>query len=215
MRLAQGETLVYAATATDPEDAIRGLADAITLLPRGTRLQVFVSGAICRPFLIPAVEGARDAMDWAAIAATLVEGATGLPSDSLVWMDDGQSSPRFAVAMHPTWQGHMQRACGSMVENLKPWWVLAVDQVRSSGDSRHGLAVFDSDALVLLVAEGGTYLEAQAYPLLDEDPDALLRRALITHDLSPDALDVVRFHHDEVAGVPVNAALPFSTGEAA
>jgi hypothetical protein len=214
VRMVHGEALVHAATTADRDETIQSLVDAIALLPRGTRLQVFVSGAICCPFLIPPVEGARDASDWAAIAASLVEVSTGLPSDSSVWMDEGQSAPRFAIAMHPTWLRDIERACGSMLESLRPWWALAVESVRINGDSRHGLAVFDSDELVLLAAEGETYVTAQTYALHDESSETLLRRALVTNDLSADALDVVRFIRDGQSDGPVNPALPFAQGEA-
>ena len=34
----------------------------------------------------------------------MVEGLTGLPAESPVWLDAGQASPRLAVAMDPAWR---------------------------------------------------------------------------------------------------------------
>ncbi len=215
VRVAHGGTLLLASAAVDRADALQKLADGIALLPRGCRVQAFVSGAISRPFLMPQVAGAQGASDWAAVATAVVKTSTGLPSDSAVWMDDGQSSPRLAVAMHSTWKQGIERTCGSKLESLKPWWALALDRARAGGDARHGLAVFDSDELVLLVAEGATYVAAQTYALRDESADSLLRRALITNDLAHGALDVVRFSPDEMSGGMVDWGLPFGTGEAA
>ncbi|WP_423598394.1 hypothetical protein [Roseateles sp. MS654] len=214
MRLALGGTVLAAAKVEGRDAALAALAAAVRELPRGTRLQVAVSGTVCRPFLLPAVEGVASEAEWQVIAASMVEESTGLPTESPVWLDDGQASPRLAVAMDPAWRRGIEAIGGGSWRSVRPWWALAIESVetaRADGGSA-GLAVADSDALVLLIADGNTYRVAQSYALEGEAPAAVLNRALVTHDGPADGVPLIQFDEVALPGQRVDERLAFRRG---
>lgn len=211
MRLALGGTVLAAAKVEGRDAALAALAAAVRELPRGTRLQVAVSGTVCRPFLLPAVEGVASESEWQAIAASMVEESTGLPTESPVWLDDGQASPRLAVAMDPAWRRGIEAIGGGSLRSVRPWWALAIESVettRADGGSA-GLAVADSESLVLLIADGNTYRVAQSYALEGEAPAAVLNRALVTHDGPADGVPLIEFDEVALPGQRVDERLAF------
>ncbi len=211
MRLALGGTVLAAAKVEGRDAALAALAAAVRELPRGTRLQVAVSGTVCRPFLLPAVEGVASEAEWQVIAASMVEESTGLPTESPVWLDDGQASPRLAVAMDPAWRRGIEAIGGGSLRSVRPWWALAIESVettRADGGSA-GLAVADSEALVLLIADGNTYRVAQSYALEGEAPAAVLNRALVTHDGPADGVPLIEFDEVALPGQRVDERLAF------
>lgn len=223
VRLAQGGALVAAARVDGRDAALAALAAGWKEMPAGTRLRVAVGGAACRPYLLPDVEGVAGEADWAAIAASLVEESTGLPPDSPVWLDVGQSTPRLAVAIDAAWLRGIEALAGRRLDSVRPWWAMAIDAARPAPASaaaspsaalvaggRHGLAVVDSDALVLLLAEGDTYRVARTYALDGEPADVVLNRALVTHDWPAESVSLVEFDGGALPGQGVVEALPFS-----
>lgn len=212
VRLALGGVTQVASVVDGREAALAALAAGLRELPRGTRLRIAVGGAVCRPFLLPEIDGAAGDAEWPAIAAALVEDATGLPPGSPVWLDGGQTSPRLAVAIDAAWLRGIEALGGRALDSIKPWWALAIDASTPSPFSAglHGLAVADSEMLVLLLADGERYRVAQTYPLEGEAPQAVLSRALVTHDWPDEAVRLIEFDAGALPGQPVSDPLPFS-----
>lgn len=219
VRVSRGGVLLVAAEVDGREAALAALTAALDELPRGTPLHVTVSGAVCRPFLLPEVAGVTGEADWSAIAASMVEDRAGLPADSPVWMDRGQSSPRMAVAIDAAWHRGLLAACGARLHSLRPWWAWGIEAARDARDARSarvaetagptGLAVADSDELVLLMAEGEIYREAQTWPLDGESAASVLSRALVTHDLASDGVELIEFETGALPGQQAGDGLPF------
>ncbi|WP_141225204.1 hypothetical protein [Mitsuaria sp. PDC51] len=214
VRVAAGGTVLAAAKVEGRDAALVALAAAVRELPRGTRLQVTVSGTVCRPFLLPAVEGVASEAEWQAIAASMVEESTGLPAESPLWLDGVQAAPRLAVAMDPAWRQGIEAIGGRSLRGVRPWWALAIESVgstRADGGSA-GLAVADSESLVLLIAEGDTYRVAQSYALEGEAPAAVLNRALVSHDGPADGVPLIEFDGVALPGQRVDEHLAFRKG---
>jgi len=214
MRLALRGTVLAAAKVEGRDAALAALAAAVHELPRGTRLQVAVSGTVCRPFLLPAVEGVASEAEWQAIAASMVEESVGLPAESPVWLDVGQASPRLAVAMDPAWRQGIETIGGRSLRSVRPWWALAIESLGSTraDGGIEGLAVADSESLVLLIADGDTYRVAQSYALEGEAPAAVLNRALVTHDGPADGVPLIEFDGVALPGQRVDEHLAFRRG---
>lgn len=206
VRLSLGGMLLVAADVDGRDAAVAALAAGVRELPRGTPLRITVSGAVCRPFLLPEVAGVAGESDWMAIATSMVEDRAGLPAGSPVWLDNGQSSPRMAVAIDAPWQRELLALSGRALESMRPWWAVAIESV---GTDVSGLAVADSDELVLLIAEGDTYRVAQTYPLDGESASAVLNRALVTHDVPADGIELIEFNGGALPGQQAGDALPF------
>ncbi|MFX1678920.1 hypothetical protein PV762_06785 [Mitsuaria sp. CC2] len=224
VRLSLGGALLVAADVDGRESALAALSAGIRDLPRGTSLRVTVSGAVCRPFLLPEVagvagEGVAGKSEWTAIAAALVEDRVGLPAGSPVWLDGGQSSPKMAVAIDAAWRDALVALDGRSLKSVRPWWALAIESTlegravsTSVSTVAAGLAVADSDELVLLIAEGDTYRVAQTYPLDGESATVVLNRALVTHDLPSGGIELIEFDTGALPGQQVDAVLPFRKG---
>ena len=102
-----------------------------------------------------------------------------------------------------------------MLESVRPWWALAIEAARTGADSSGdlaGVAVADSDSLVLLLAEGETYRVAQAYALEGEPVDSVLSRSLVTHDVDARAVALMRLDMGALPGQTVDERLPFRPG---
>lgn len=214
VRVAVGGAVQMAMKVEGREAALAALSAAVSELPRGIRLHVTVSGTVCRPFLLPAVEGVASEAEWQAIAASMVEESTGLPADSPVWLDDGQVAPRLAVAMDPAWRQGIEAIGGRSLRSVRPWWALAIESLgstRADGGSA-GLAVADSESLVLLIAEGDTYRVAQSYALEGEAPAAVLNRALVSHDGPAEGVPIIEFDGIALPGQRVDEHLAFRKG---
>lgn len=216
VRLSLGGVLLVAADVEGRDAAVAALAAGIRDLPRGISLQVMVSGAVSRPFLLPEVAGVAGEADWIAIARSMVEDRAGLPADSPVWLDGGQSSPRMAVAIDAAWRDALIALGGRSLESVRPWWALAIEAAGSTlaaGAATSAmatvLAIADSDELVLLIAEGDTYRVAQTYPLDGESASVVLNRALVTHDVPAARIELIEFDTGALPGQQAGEALPF------
>jgi hypothetical protein len=211
VRLSLGGALLVAAEVDGRDAALAALSAGIRELPRGTGLRVTVSGALSRPFLLPEVAGVAGEADWMAIATSMVEDRAGLPAGSTVWLDGGQSSPRMAVAIDAAWEEALVALGGRRLLSVRPWWALAIEAsggIVSPGDVS-GLAVADSDELVLLITQGDTYRVAQTYPLDGESATAVLNRALVSHDAPASGIELIEFDIGALPGQQAGEALPF------
>ncbi|HEY1395569.1 hypothetical protein [Roseateles sp.] len=216
VRLSLGGVLLVAADVEGRDAALAALAAGIRELPRGTSLRVTVSGAVSTPFLLPEVAGVAGEADWIAIARSMVEDRAGLPADSPVWLDGGQSSPRMAVAIDAAWRDALIALGGRSLESVRPWWALAIEAAGSTlaaGAATSAmatvLAIADSEELVLLIAEGDTYRVAQTYPLDGESASVVLNRALVTHDVPAARIELIEFDTGALPGQQAGEALPF------
>lgn len=209
IRLAHGGEQRLVAGAMPLAEAVPLLQEVLKPLGR-VRLRVLVSGGWCQPFLLPAVDGVNSDAEWLQVAAGLLQDMTGMPASSRLWLDREQGTPPLAVALHPDVDELLKAlAANGRVQEVRPWWAAVLsahiqgadglkaggtagmrigtgaaavtsNSARSSIDPTKGIAVVDSDAVTLLLAEGNRYEVAQSYGLMGEPASSVLARALIS-----------------------------------
>lgn len=204
IRLAHGDTQQVVSSGVPLRESVQSLKQALDSLPRNPKFRVLVSAGWCQPFLLPPVAGVAGRDEWRQIALGLVEEMTGMPTSCRLWLDQQDSHSPLAVALHPDLEAVLKTLCDeSRLEALRPWWAEALEgllkarpstsaTVRETPQERQGVAVIDGDAVTLLLAEGNRYTSAQSYALLDDSPQQVLARALISQGMQLKDVTVLR-----------------------
>ncbi len=151
--------------------AVNGLDDALAQLVqhlRSTRsrwlqppLQLWLSGALCRPFLMAQPAGRVSQADWTRIAAAMAPAQTGLDGPCRVWLAPCMGpGPRLAVAvLDQTIQACEAAARGGRrrLVAAMPWWAGVLNAALKSDTNAplELLGVHEGDALTVLGGDQG------------------------------------------------------------
>jgi hypothetical protein len=171
------------------------LADTRTAL----RLRVWLSGGLCRPFLLPAVAGLSRGEELSRAAGAMASERCGLPGPCRVWR---ASSPRpspeageVAVAVQEALLQRLEEAVYQAgrkhrIMSLRPWWSDLLRQALQRDPALPMLAVRDCDALTLLAGTGNHFDMATTFsPVIDDDAaQAALARATLTASVAAEAV---------------------------
>ena len=182
---------------------------------RKAKLRLWLSGGLCRPFVMQAVPGVSGEAEWQRVAVAMAPAQTGLSGPCVVWLSKSAQSEaaRVAVAVE---QQVLQRL-QALVEDagtrhrlvsMRPWWseVLRVALLRDA--TSPALAVQDCDALTVLAGTGVGFDTATTLsPIADRgSADAALARWLLTADVAADRMLRVRLSPDLVQAPHASAA---------
>lgn len=204
IRLAHGDMQQVVSSGVPLREGVQSLKQALDSLPKNPKFRVLVSAGWCQPFLLPPVAGVAGRDEWRQVALGLVEEMTGIPASCRLWLDQQDSHPPLAVALHPDLDTILKTCFDeSRLEALRPWWAEALEgHLKASLSTRatasatpqeaHGVAVVDGDAVTLLLAKGDRYTLAQSYALLDDLPQQVLARALISQGMQLGDVTVLR-----------------------
>lgn len=138
-------------------------------------LRIWLSGALCRPFLLARPTAVLNAFEFERIARAMAPDLTGLAGPCAVWCDrfNAADSALVAAASESLVAMLGDLRCGKQcqVKMLRPWWSEALRlALKTKPDLRTGtLAIRESDSLTVLSGEGGCFLLAASHaPLGDE-----------------------------------------------
>lgn len=130
-------------------------------------LRVWLSTTLARPFLLELPAGLKNEVEVKMLASARANDATGFAGACDVWLQPRSPGPaRLAVAMeaavrdtiwHAAQQGHVQ------LISVRPWWAGALDQALAHQSNLRLFAAKDSDAAVMLTAEGDGWMSAESY----------------------------------------------------
>lgn len=165
-------------------DRFEEALDALRIWQGGaerSKVRVWLSGGLCRPFVLPDVSGAKDLAELTAIARSIAATQTGLEGECEVWLDlpntllhrlwsalgldsikplwrgQGHSMVGVAVqsqillALSATLSADIDAADKTVIASIRPWWADALRHVLKQGGKPKALAVQDCDALTILV----------------------------------------------------------------
>jgi len=171
-----------------------------------TRVRVWLSGGLCRPFLVDPLPGVRNAQEAETVVAALAPQRTGLEGTCTVWLEGKHAGlQRVAAAVS---SGTLEqilaafRGAGRRVASIRPWWASALHSVLMNRDQTpSALGVLDCDSVTLLMGTGGEFEMAMSLaPIVDVDSArSALRRAMMGSKAQPASGAVVRLSID--AGV--------------
>jgi hypothetical protein len=161
-------------------------------VPARQRLRVWLSGGLCRPFLLPAVQGVVSEREAQTVAAAMAPRLTGLAGPCTVFVE--RASP-LAVAVQESRirQIHdlVARAAGRhKLLSIRPWWAEVLRHALSREPALAALGVHDCDSMTLLMGrERGHFDSAATYsPVVDRGTaQSVLTRALLSADMAENA----------------------------
>lgn len=162
-----------------------------------SKLRLWLSGGLCRPFVMQAVPGVSGDAEWQRVAAAIAPAQTGLAGACEVWLSkSGQrGAARVAVAVEQQVLQRLQALVegaggGHRLVSTRPWWseLLRVALLRDA--TLPALSVQDCDALTVLAGDGEGFDTATTLtPIADrESADAALARWLLTAEVAADRM---------------------------
>jgi hypothetical protein len=167
------------------------------------RVQVWLSGGLCRPFVVPAVPGAKALAERLKIAQALATVDTGL-IEPQVWLEDRAS--RDGCVASCVERLVLQRITTvikvkvrqARILRIAPWWAEVLRFVRRERRATRALVVHDCDAATVLASTQGEFAVATALsPIVDvQAADDAAARLLLPLDIDP--ADVARVRLDTV-----------------
>jgi hypothetical protein len=180
-------------TEVDGFDAALGaLSRWLNAVPVRRRLRVWLSGGLCRPFLLPAVQGVVSARETQTVAAALAPQHTGLPGPCAVFIEHALP---LAVAVQESRvrQIHdlVATAAGRhQLLSIRPWWAEVLRYALAREPALTALGVQDCDSMTLLMGrERGGFDSAATYsPVVDQrTAQSVLTRALLSAEAAENA----------------------------
>jgi hypothetical protein len=164
------------------------------------RLRIWFSGGVCRPFIVPAVEGVKANAERMKIARALAPQQTGLSGDCQVWLERRSADEAFvAVAIERARLTQFEKVVASsmhkvQVVSARPWWGEVLQHARGCDPALAALGIQDCDSMTVLVGRGDTYELASTYsPITNEDAGrAALTRALVAGDGNEGEVTIAR-----------------------
>jgi hypothetical protein len=150
------------------------LGSALGSMPHARRLRVWLSGGLCRPFLLPSVAGVRDDQEVQRVATALAADATGLHGPLQVWVESAAASQaRVAVAIEAAVLRRVNALCAGhrrRVVAIRPWWAEVQRAGLAGRDGLAALSVQDCDSVTLLFGRDGDLESASTVtPVLDAE----------------------------------------------
>lgn len=180
-----------------------------------SRLNIWLSGSLCRPMLLGPAEGLKTQADWQRVAAAMVPGQTGIAEPCEVWVESRAGAQgRMAAAMPSALLRELlDRAAGggkkTRLARIAPWWAEALRVSRLGDPAPAALATRDCDSLALLMGQGSEFDAATMYaPMVDEEAvQSTLARALMSNDVPQAEVRVARLRFGAPAA-PAQGADP-------
>jgi hypothetical protein len=199
-------------------DGLQGGLDAfkawLTQAPPKQRLRIWLSGGLCRPFLLPQTAGVQGEAEWQRVAGAMAPAHTGLSQPCAVWLSKGKQNvgSRVAVALEQYILQQVQElSCTAgrhRLLSIAPWWseVLRVAVQRDA--ALPALAVQDCDALTVLAgADGGFTASTVLTPIADaQAARAALARWSLTADVHSERVVQVRLMRERDASARHDSA---------
>lgn len=190
----EGGAPVLAAEVQGFEAALSGLATWLDAeaAPDRRRLRLWLSGGLCRPFIVPSVQGVANDAEIQTVASTLAPQLTGLVGPCTVFVERGAAfAPVVAIAVQEGQIRQIHDLVASSARkprllSIRPWWaeVLRYSLVREP--SLAALGVQDCDSMTVLIGRKADGFEAVTTyaPVIDQGTaQSVLMRALLSSDV--------------------------------
>lgn len=187
---------------------------ATTRWPR-RRLRLWLSGGLCRPFILPAIEGVENDAEFRTVATALAPQHTGLAGPCAVLLERVVGhAPMVAVAV----QEDQIRSIRDRIDassrsvrlvSIRPWWAEVLRHGLVGEPTLTALGVQDCDSLTVLIGKNvGRFDTAATYsPVMDQSTArTVLRRALFSADVTEGSELFGRLTLRHVAGADKVAA---------
>jgi len=185
------------------DEAYAALRIQLQSLRKRSRLRLWLSGSLCRPFILNALPGVIARREVHRIALAMAEQGTGLQSPCRLWIEPRPvSDDRVVVAMQAGNYEELSntlRDAGHKAVSVRPWWAeLLRDTSAKTQDTPTCLSVQDCDSVTLLLGAGVEMTMATTYaPVLDNGTaKSIVARTLISSGVADSQLRFLRLTQD-------------------
>jgi len=157
------------------------------------RLRLWLSGGLCRPFIVPSVQGVKDDAEVRAVASAMAPQLTGLVGPCTVFVESRTAkAPVMAIAVQ---EDRIQKIHDLMASStrkpkllsIRPWWAEVLRHSLLREPTLAALGVQDCDSMTVLVGrEADGFDSATTYsPVIDQGTaQSVLMRALLSSDVA-------------------------------
>lgn len=158
---------------------------------RRLRIRVWVSGGICRAFLVPAADQLKNRAEALKVAEAMAPDSTGLASGCSVWLDSDQGAKGVVAAAidQGTLTGVLEvtRLAGLRLLSLRPWWAELLRAAVAQASDIQSVAVHDCDSVTVLAGQGDRLEFATTHaPVGDRaTAEATIRRLMMLASVAP------------------------------
>lgn len=202
--LCEGQRLIARQPVPDAAAGLALAAEWLSTQAPHAKLRIWLSGALCRPFVVESVAGLRGQDEIHKVIQTQAQRALGRQAPCRVWQERAaQQGQRIAVAADESWLGKIEQTMRSLmwpVKSIAPWWAEVLRahaddaKAKAPTSQRTGmqvLAIHDCDSLTILAgSQQGYALVRTVAPIGDAvSARSALSRSLLSQDM-PDASPV-------------------------
>ncbi len=186
--------------------AVNGLAEAFEVMRaqlqgagKRSRPRLWLSGGLCRPFILDALPGLVSGDEVHRVAAATAAQRTGLQAPCRLWIEPRPvASDRVVVAMNEQVYNQLHdslREAGHTALSVRPWWAeLLRDAAAKATAAATSLAVQDCDSVTLLLGAGAEVTMAATYAPVADDSSAraIVARAVVSSGLADGQVHYLR-----------------------
>ena len=211
--LFDAQSRLWAQAVDGVDAALAALRERLQQNERPLRLRVWLSGGLCRPFVMPPVPGVKGRSELQRVAAAMAPQSCGFSGECSAWVDDGRNgAPRLAVGLQQSTLQALLEAIGThRAVSVRPWWAELLRAAVAREAALPALAVQDCDSLTVLTGNGDGFATAATLsPIVErEAADAALARLLLSTDVAPGQELVARLSplHEAAAPAELSVAL--------
>ncbi|MDT8997660.1 hypothetical protein RQP53_00060 [Paucibacter sp. APW11] len=214
--LAQGADVLQARSHAGFDDALVGVASLAEQIKPKAALRVWLSGGLCRPFLLPAMPELKDGAERRRAALAIARQGCALDGElELRMVKPASTLAQIGMALEKrVLDAILQQLAGLPLQMLAPWWMNALNCLLKIRPELQCIGVQDCDALTVLRGRGGQFEQVSTLaPSYDiESAKAGYRRMQFSSSLAPDRvapLLVLRANRSgsDVSGLPTGLAL--------
>lgn len=174
------------------DESLSGLQAWIESAAPRLRLRVWLSGGLCRPFILAPVAGAKTDVELTRIATSLAGQRTGLDEACRVWLEPRKlGESKVAVAIQESTLLAIQKMLATSSKrpralSIQPWWSEMLRHVLVRKPGAKFVSVRDCDSVTVLAGDEIRYDFATTYgPVVDDDTARAVRlRALMSSGIS-------------------------------
>lgn len=187
--LCRASDLLWSGAAQGLTEALVALRGQLAACETKTKLRIWLSGGLCRPFIVPAMAGVRDAGERRRVAHAMAGSLEGLGADCQVWIEPARPGAHaVAVCMLDSTFGAVQDLLDERKLtplSIRPWWAEVLRHALHKQPSLRALSVRDCDSMTFLAGAGDGFDQAITHsPVNDEAAGAAaLARSLLAADL--------------------------------
>lgn len=161
---------------SDWDQAMDAISQASEQLASRASIAVWLSGGLCRAFMLPVVDGLTSKAERLAVACSSAPSATGLVGPCSVWLDDGPfDQPCAGAAVNEAVLEALNELvlkrwpAKSRLKQVRPWWSECLRHAAKHSDAVDTVVVQDCDSLTILNASGSRFDRATTvWPVTDQ-----------------------------------------------